>query len=128
MIQRGFVILIILSLIGIVLKEPFLITLSAALLVVLGIARWWQERSLKNVSYERKFHFTRGFPDEQIELQVTAENRKLLPLSWLRVQDEWEKAVGPVDEDILAPSHIPERGFLTNIFSLRWYEKARRTY
>ena len=26
---------------------------------------------------------------------------------------------------ILAPSHIQDRGFLTNIFSLRWYEKAQ---
>jgi uncharacterized protein (DUF58 family) len=128
MTRRGLAILLFLIMVGMVLKEPFLITLSAALLVILGVAWWWHTRSLENVVYQRKFHFTRGFPDEQIELEVTAENRKLLPLSWLRVQDDWEKAVGPIDEEVLAPSHIPERGFLTNIFSLRWFEKARRTY
>jgi uncharacterized protein (DUF58 family) len=126
--QRASAILLILIMTGIVLREPFLITLAAALLVVLGVAWWWQGRSLQSVSYQRKFHFKRGFPDEQVELQVLAENRKPLPLSWLCVQDDWEKAVGPVDEEVLAPSHVPERGYLTNIFSLRWYEKARRSY
>jgi uncharacterized protein (DUF58 family) len=28
----------------------------------------------------------------------------------------------------LAPSHIKDRVFLTNVFSLRWYEKASRSY
>jgi len=74
------------------------------------------------------FHFIRGFPDEQIDLQLEVENRKLLPLSWLRVQDDWDRSIGPVDEEVLAPSHIKDHGFLTNIFSLRWYEKARRSY
>ena len=110
------------------MKEPFLITLSTSLLVTVGVARWWQSRSLVGVSYRRWFHFTRGFPGEKIRLQVEVENHKLLPISWLRIQDEWDRAVGPEDEDILAPSHIQERGFLTNVFSLRWYEKARRSY
>jgi uncharacterized protein (DUF58 family) len=128
MIRRGLPLLLILILLGVVLQEPFLITLATALFVVLGVAWWWRKRSLEGVSYQRRLYFTRGFPGEQVDLQVDVENRKLLPISWLRVQDDWEKAVGPVDEDILAPSHIPERGFLTNIFSLRWYEKARHSY
>ena len=117
-----------LMVIGLVIKEPFLITLSAALLVILGVAWWWQKQSVVGVTYRRWFHFTRGFPGERINLQVEAENRKLLPISWLRIQDDWDRSVGPEDEEVLAPSHIKDRGFLTNIFSLRWYEKARRSY
>jgi uncharacterized protein (DUF58 family) len=59
---------------------------------------------------------------------VEIENRKFLPLSWLRVQDPWPRAVGPEDEETLAPSHIPDRGYLVNLLSLRWYERARRVY
>jgi uncharacterized protein (DUF58 family) len=92
------------------------------------VAWWWHKQSLINVYYKRLFHFTRGFPEERIELQVEVENRKLLPISWLRIQDDWDRAVGPEDEEVLAPSHIKDRGYLTNIFSLRWYEKARRSY
>ncbi len=126
--KRGSPILLVLVLLGIVLNEPFLITLASTLLVAAGVAWWWNLRSLQGVIYRRRFRYTRGFPDELIDLQVDVENRKLLPVSWLRIQDDWDRAVGPIDDEALAPSHIPERGFLTNIFSLRWYEKARRTY
>lgn len=126
--KRGLLILILMMIFGIVLKEPFLITLTSSLFVIIGVAWWWHERSLRGVSYTRKFHYTRGFPDETIDLQIEVENRKLLPISWLRIRDDWERAVGPDNEEILTPSHLQDRGFLTNIFSLRWNEKARRRY
>ncbi len=121
-------ILLVILLAGIILKETFLVTLSTTVFVVAGIAWWWQKRSLTGVDYQRWFHYTRGFPGEQVSLKIETENRKILPLSWLRVQDDWDRAVGPVDDEVLAPSHIKDRGFLTNVFSLRWYEKARRSY
>jgi uncharacterized protein (DUF58 family) len=128
MIKRGLPILLLLLILGIALKEPFLVTLATAILVIIGFAWWWKERSLRGVSYKRFFHYTRGFPGEIIDLKVEVENRKLLPISWLRVQDDWERGVGPEDEEILAPSYIQDRGYLTNIFSLHWNEKARRSY
>jgi len=128
MLYRGLPLIIFLMVIGIAMKESFLITLSTALLVIIGVAWWWQTRSLVGVNYRRRFHYTRGFSGEKIILEVEAENRKLLPISWLRIQDDWDRAVGPENEEVLAPSHIQDRGFLTNIFSLRWYEKARRSY
>ena len=126
MIKRGLPILLLLLILGIALKEPFLVTLATAILVIIGFAWWWKERSLRGVSYKRFFHYTRGFPGEIIDLKVEVENRKLLPISWLRVQDDWERGVGPEDEEILAPSYIQDRGYLTNIFSLHWNEKAPR--
>jgi uncharacterized protein (DUF58 family) len=128
MSKRGVPIILLLLILGIVLKEPFLVTLSSALFVIIGLAWWWQSRSLMGVSYERNFHYSRGFPGEKIDLQVEVDNRKLLPISWLRIQDDWSRAVGPEDEELLAPSYIQERGFLTNIFSLHWFEKAQRSY
>ena len=126
--NRAFPLIIFLLIIGIVFKEPFLVSLSAALIVTIGVAWWWHKRSLIGVNYRRWFHYTRGFPGEKTTLRIEAENRKILPISWLRIQDDWERAVGPEDEDILAPSHIQDRGFLSNIFSLHWYEKANRSY
>jgi uncharacterized protein (DUF58 family) len=126
--EHGLSILLVLVLLGIVLKEPFLVTLASALIAIGFIAWWWNQHALQHINYQRKFHFTRGFPDERIDLKLDIENRKLLPISWLRVEDDWAKAVGPEDEEVLAPSHISDRGFLTNIFSLRWFEKARRSY
>jgi uncharacterized protein (DUF58 family) len=126
--NRWLPILGIILILGILFQLDLLVALSAALLVVLGVATWWQKHALDGVTYRRKLYYKRGFPDERTRLQVEVENRKLLPLSWLRTQDPWARAVGPEDEGVMAPSHIPDRGFLTNVFSLRWFERARRSY
>ena len=96
--RQGLSLLLLLMFIGYVLQEPFLITSSVAILVIIGIAKWWQKKSLDGVVYRRRFYFTRGFPGEHIQLKIEAENRKLLPISWLRVQDDWQNADGPEDE------------------------------
>jgi len=120
--------LLFISYLGLTLRIPFLIALPATLIVILGFASWWQRRSLKGVSYSRRFHFTRAFPGERFPLRIEVENQKLLPLSWLQLEDPWPRAVGPEDESILAPSHAQDMGFLTHAFSLRWYERSHRNY
>ena len=113
---------------GVILRISLLVTFILLLFLILSLATWWQRRSLDGVNYQRKTFYKRAFPDEIVPLQVEIENRKILPLTWLRVQDPWPKAVGPNDEEILAPTHLPDQGLLTNVFSLRWYERARRQY
>lgn len=126
--QRWMPFLATVFLLGLLLKVPMLSMLTSALAVVIAVANWWRKRALDNVVYTRQFHYTRAFPGEEVEVRLEVENRKLLPLSWLRVVDSWPKAVGPIDENILAPSHLRKIGLLTNIFSLRWFERTRRFY
>ncbi len=114
--------------IGLVLRIPYIIALSATLVVLLGLAAWWQRHALNGVVYRRRFHFTRAFPGERFPVRIEVENNKLLPLTWLRIEDPWPKAVGPEDEDVLAPSHVQDMGLLTHAFSLRWFERSRRNY
>jgi uncharacterized protein (DUF58 family) len=84
------------------------------------------------VIYRRDLSHTRAFPGETIRLTLWIENRKLLPVLWLRIQDEFPRAVTPIapdtEESLLAPSHEPERGYLLSLLSLRWYEGLRRHY
>jgi len=110
------------------LDIPLLGAFSAALAALIILVSFWHKHALDRVVYRRTPHYSRGFPGEHVDMTVEVENRKLLPLSWLRIEDPWPRAVGPEDETILAPSHLPEMGLLTNIFSLRWFERARRRY
>jgi uncharacterized protein (DUF58 family) len=126
--RRWLPILAIIFLFGAFFRINWLMSMTIAVAVVIGLAGWWRTQSLRNVFYRRKFFYTRGFPGEESSVQLEVENRKLLPLSWLRIQDPWPKNVAPVDENILAPSHIQEQGLLTNVFSLRWFERVRRRY
>ena len=127
-IQHWLPVFLVIFYIGLLLHSPFLTAFSSTLFIVLGLASWWQRHSLDGVIYRRRFHYTRGFPDERFPVRLEIENRKLLPLSWLRIQDPWPKAVGPEDEQVLAPSHLTDLGLMTHVFSLRWFERARRSY
>ena len=113
---------------GAITDNAYLMGFSAALAALLGIVSWWRNHSLDGVNYRRYPYYRRAFPGETVPLKVEIENNKPLPLSWLRSEDPWPIAIGPEDEDLLAPSYLPEHGLLTNVFSLRWFEKARRDY
>jgi uncharacterized protein (DUF58 family) len=126
--QRWFRALFLIAVIGLLLRTPYLVALSLSLMIVLGLSHWWRQNALKNIVYRRRFQYTRAFPGEIFPVKFEIENHKLLPLSWLRIQDPWPKKVGPVDEDILAPSHVPDQGFVTHVFSLRWFERTLRHY
>ncbi len=126
--RRWLPLMFILIIVGVLFRVPLLVALPTMTAVVIGIATWWKNRALNGIVYRRKPYFRRGFPGETIPLRIEVENRKLLPLSWLRIQDPWPRAIGPDDEELLAPTHILTEGMLTNVFSLRWYERARREY
>jgi uncharacterized protein (DUF58 family) len=126
--ERWLPILGIVFLFGTIANIPYLTTFSAALAVLLVITSWWRRHALDGVNYRRRPYYRRAFPGEHVPLQVEVENNKPLPLSWLRIEDPWPLAVGPEDDAILAPSYLPEQGLLTNLFSLRWFEKSKRTY
>jgi uncharacterized protein (DUF58 family) len=117
---------------GVVLEAPALLVLSAFILTLFPVAGWWNRRALRGVTYERWLSHTRAFPGETIGLTVQIANGKLLPVPWLRIQDEFPQAVRPIEvesgESLLAPSHEPERGFLVSLLALRWYERVRRRY
>jgi uncharacterized protein (DUF58 family) len=115
-------------LVGALFRVQFLTTLSGTLAVIIALTAWWRDHSLDSVKYARKPYYRRAFPGESVPLTIEVENDKLLPLSWLRLEDPWPHAVGPEAEDQLAPSHLPDQGFLTNVFNLRWYETKRRSY
>ena len=118
----------VLVILGAIFDVTLLIALPTMLATVILIATWWKSRALDGILYRRLPFYTRSFPDEEVPLRLEIQNRKLLPVSWLRVQDPWPRAVGPKDESLLAPTHIKDQGMLTNVFSLRWFERARRTY
>ncbi len=113
---------------GAITGNPYLMGFSGALASLLAVVSWWRNHALDGVVYRRFPYYRRAFPGESVPLKVTIENNKPLPLSWLRVEDPWPLAIGPEDERLLGPSHIPEHGNLTNVFSLRWFEKTSREY
>jgi uncharacterized protein (DUF58 family) len=121
-------ILILAFLAGVLLDFPWLIYFSTAVAIIFFLAHQWRSHALDGLAYSRRFIYTRGFPGEQTHVQVTIENKKLLPISWVQASDAWPIAVSPQDENLLAPSHLPDQGYLVNLYSLRWNERITRGY
>jgi uncharacterized protein (DUF58 family) len=128
--QRWAALAFCLILLGLLLDAPALLVLSAFLLTLFPVAHWWNRRVLCGVTYERQLSHVYAFPGETIRLTVEIANRKLLPVPWLRISDEFSRFVQPLQdgESLLAPSHEQDRGYLVSLLSLRWYECVRRRY
>jgi uncharacterized protein (DUF58 family) len=129
MISSSLYLLLVLVLVaGAAFGQAWLVTFSLSVLIVLLLARAWNHYALEGITYQRRWRYRRGFPGEQFDMRIDIENNKLLPVSWMRVTDSWPQTVGPEDTSILAPSHIPNQGFLVSLYSLRWFQRATRQY
>ncbi|GAB4576221.1 MAG: DUF58 domain-containing protein [Anaerolineae bacterium] len=117
---------LLLFVVGALARNMTLMTMTGFMLVIVTVAWLWSRGVMREVVYLRRFRHRRVFPGEENEAQIIVENRKLLPLGWLRVEDEWPVAYGPTDENRLNEAPSPDLGFLTNTYTLRWYQRIRR--
>ncbi|MBC7224109.1 MAG: DUF58 domain-containing protein, partial [Anaerolineae bacterium] len=93
----------------------------------LPVAWLWNRLALWGVRYRRILSERRAFVGETITLTVQVDNRKPLPISWLKVTDQIPLEV-ELQEGTARPSHNPLYANLNLLFSLRWFERVRQTY
>ena len=98
--------------------------LGTLLLTIVGLAWAWNRWALHGVEYRRRLSERRAFLGETLSLELAVVNRKLLPLPWLQVEDEFPLRLKVLDAEIL-PSAQPTVGYLTSLLSLRWFERVR---
>jgi uncharacterized protein (DUF58 family) len=113
--------------VSILTHETSLFLLSLAFLVAAGLSRLWERFCLTKLEYRRHLSRNRVAFGEEIELRVEIANRKLLPLSWLEIEDEIPMALPP-SKGHVSPSHKPERSLLVNLCAMRPFERIRRRY
>lgn len=127
-LQRSWPVFVTLFLAGAMLRQEWLVIFSGAFLLILLAAYLSRRFAFRGVTYRRHWHYRRGFPGEETTLRVEIENRKLLPLTWLRASDLWPLDAAPVDKNTLSPSNLTGQGQLVNALSLKPNEKISRTY
>jgi hypothetical protein len=100
--------LVAIIILGAMVRAPWVIIFSGAAIVVIIAAQFWRQFALRSVIYRRRWIYRRGFPGENTEMRIEVENRKWLPVSWLRVVDPWPLSVSPEDGDQISRTHLPE--------------------
>jgi uncharacterized protein (DUF58 family) len=114
-------------LIGLLFHQSSLLLLSLLILTAAAAGWVWNKYSLHRVSFQRSFSEHRLFLGETVELTVQATNAKWLPVSWLRIDDEYPLAITLL-EGATQPSNKPDIAVMSSVMSLRWFDRARWLY
>lgn len=108
---------------GMAARQPSLTVLATLLLLTAGASWLWSRWSLLAVTYRRRLGATRVFRDEELLLRLELINKKLLPLAWIEVEDQFSDRLVAVDRRA-TPSTDPALRLLPYLTSLRPYERV----
>ena len=93
-----------------------------------GVISWaWNRVALDEVVYERQVAEHRVFIGEEIPITVALTNKKPMPLTWIRVDDEVPDALEVVEGDV-SVNVRPNVQSLHHSTSMAWYERIRWNY
>jgi uncharacterized protein (DUF58 family) len=109
------------------LRQPLLFVAALLVLTLAFLPELWYRFGLRALVVRREPATTRVMFGNAVEVPLVVENRKLLPLPWVEIEDEFPDQL-PVLGMRLLPSVKPERAVLVNSASLWAYERLRRRY
>src|SRR6266566_1408329 len=114
-------------LLGLLLRQPLLLVIGLLGVLVLAATDIWVKYCLQDVRYQRQFSEQRALFGEEIQLSLSVENAKLLPLPWLEIEDSVPQPLTFKGRH-LRVNISNNMVILENLFSLRWYERVTRPY
>lgn len=112
---------------GLLLHQPGLLALALLVLIAAAVGWTWNKYGLRGVEYKRSFSESRAFLGETVRLTLQVTNHKVLPVSWLKIDDEYPLPVTMMDGKVQA-STKEDIGLLSNVMSLRWFERTKWHY
>ncbi|MCP4356425.1 MAG: DUF58 domain-containing protein [Chloroflexi bacterium] len=104
------------------------IALGTVLLLIVAVSHLWKNVALFGVTYERRFDRTRVFPGEPIVMDISVQNDKPLPLTWLQFRDTLPIAITTEHGISQATSEVLKQYTLQNSFSLSAHEQTERQF
>ena len=127
MINFGGTFFAIVSIIGLFTGQWPIAAFGALGLVTTTVATVWNRLSLEEVVYERRFPYQRALIGEELTMSVSLTNRKPVPLTWVRVEDEVpdELQVVEADAEVVTRAGVQH---LRQSTSIGWYESVRWNY
>ena len=125
--DRAILIILALVLVGFLLRSDLLLA-GGMLVASVVIVSWiWQKLAMHGLQFQRRFSENRAFVGETVQFTLEITNRKLLPLTRLRLTDHVSDQLVFAD---LEPrtSHLPGLAQIREFFALSWSEQVRRSY
>ncbi len=115
----------VLLVLGVLEAAPGLILLAVLTVMTAWLSTLWSRHGLANVHYRRHLANDRAVWGDLVDLEVAIENRKALPLAWLRAEDFASDDLEIVGR-VLPPSGRHGLSVLQNVWSLGPFERIVR--
>jgi uncharacterized protein (DUF58 family) len=113
---------IVVILIGMLVSQPAVTVIGTILLLTLALAWFWNRHVLDRLVFERQAESDRCFAGERLHLTLRLTNKKLLPMPWVRVEDNIAARVRVRDWEAFQ-SESPGTQVVSFFTALRWYER-----
>jgi uncharacterized protein (DUF58 family) len=110
---------------GILGTAPGLILLAVLTVLTAWLSTLWTRHGLTGVTYRRQLANDRAVWGDHVDLEVAVENRKVLPLAWLRADDFVTEDI-EIDGRVLTSSGRYGFSTLQNAWSLGPFERVVR--
>lgn len=112
---------------SLVLRQPALFICGLLIATLAALPEVWYRFGLRALVIRHQLTTSRAVFGDTVELALVVENRKLLPIPWVEIDDQFPDPL-PVLGLYLEPSAIPERAILRNTLALWAYQRVRRRY
>ncbi len=113
---------------SIILRQPVLVVVGLLVITLGLIPDVWYRFCLAGVEVSRTFSTKRAQIGDEVTLTLTVENRKLLPLPRIEIQDEVPEAGVLIRGAFLETSIKSLRAQLVNILPLWAFQRVTRRY
>ena len=120
------VLLIGVTIFGIITSRGLVISFGCIGVIVAFISLLWNKICLQNLNYYRTLSTKRAFVGETIDINLTVENKKPLPLPKVFISDELPSGLKlEKSQPSFKINHqlIDNRFFIRKSFSIGWYQK-----
>ncbi len=112
---------------GALSRQGIIFAIGIMGLVFSGMAKAWSRVALEELSYDLTVGRSRAEIGEAVPITVSLVNRKLVPLAWVKVDDEFPEAVKVHEGDVVHDSETRVQS-LRQRTSIGWYERIRWDY
>ncbi len=109
-------------LLGMVLNQPAVTAIGTITLLTIAMSWLWNRHVLDGLRFERRVDADRCFAGESLSLTLRLTNKKLLPMPWVRVEDDISSRVRVRDWEAFQ-SESPGVQIVSFFTALRWYER-----
>ncbi len=116
---------VLLVVVGGLLGVSILVVFGVVVLVVAWLRTVWARHALRRVRIERRFEPDRVMCGDSAHLIVTAWNRKLMPLPWLRAEEPLPTELRPEDDPVGRGWKVASRTLVSG-WTLGPHERATR--